>query len=60
MKIVYDADCKAVVMAIITEKCPSAMEMEDIFASCDSIQTRLAEILDYSSMQNNKISFMMS
>ena len=35
MEIVHDGDCKAVVMAIINEVCISAMEMEDIFISCD-------------------------
>ena len=30
MEIVHDGDCKAAVMAIITEVGPSAMEMEDI------------------------------
>ena len=39
MEIVYDVDYKAVVMAIITEVCPSAMEMEDIFISCDPDKT---------------------
>ena len=40
MEIVYDADCKAVVMAIITkltEVCPSAMAMEDIFNSLSHV-----------------------
>ena len=39
MEIVHDGDCKAAVMAIITEVCPSAMEMEDIFISCDPDKT---------------------
>ena len=53
MEIVYDADCKAVVMAIITEVCPSAMEMEDIFISCDPNKTnRDVEIL-FNAVQQN-------
>ena len=39
MEIVHDGDCKAVVMAIINEVCSSAMEMEDIFISCDPDKT---------------------
>ena len=39
MEIVHDGDCKAVVMAIIIEVCPSAMEMKDIFISCDPDKT---------------------
>ena len=41
MEIVHDGDCKAVVMAIINDVCPSALEMEDIFISmtCDPDKT---------------------
>ena len=31
MEIVHDGDCEAIVVAIINEMCPSAIEMEDIF-----------------------------
>ena len=53
MEIVHDGDCKTVVMAIIMEVCPSAMEMEDIFISCDPDKT--SRDVEYSSMQHNKI-----
>ena len=39
MEIVHDDDCKAIVMVIISEMCPSAMKMEDIFISCDPDKT---------------------
>ena len=53
MEIVYDADCKAVVMAIITEVCPSAMEMEDIFVSCDPDKTTRDVELFFNAAQQN-------
>ena len=51
MEIVHDGDCKAVVMVIITEVCPSAIEKEDIFISCDP-DKGIAEMLNCSSMQH--------
>ena len=47
MEIVHDDGCKTVVMAIISEVCPSA--------SYHVIQTRPAEMSNCSSMQHNKI-----
>ena len=35
MEIVHNGDCKAIAMVIITEVCPSAMEMEDTFILSD-------------------------
>ena len=53
MKIVHNDDCKAVVMAIITEVCPSAMEMEDIFISCDPDKTSKDVELFFNAAQQN-------
>jgi len=39
MEIVHDGDCRAVVMAIISEVCPSAMDTGNIFISCDPVKT---------------------
>ena len=55
MEIVYDADCKAIVMAIITEVCPSVMEMEDIFISCDPNKTTRDAELFFNAAQQNLI-----
>ena len=55
VEIVYDADCKAVVMAIITEVRPSAMEMEDIFISCDPDKTSRDVELFFNASQQNLI-----
>ena len=53
MEIVHDGDYKAVVMAIITEVCPSAMEMEDIFISCDPDKTSRDVELFFNAAQQN-------
>ena len=53
MEIVYDGDCKAVVMAIVNEVCPSAMEMEDIFISCDPDKTSRDVELFFNAAQQN-------
>ena len=53
MEIVHDGDCKAVVMAIITEVCPSAMEREDIFISCDPDKTNRDVELFFNAAQQN-------
>ena len=53
MKIICDADFKAVVMAIITEVCPSAMEMEDILISCDPDKTSRDVELFFNVAQQN-------
>ena len=53
MEIVHDGDCKAVVIAIITDMCPLAVEMEAISMSCDP--EKATEMLNCSSMYHNKI-----
>ena len=53
MEIVYDGDCKAVIMTIITEVCPSAMDMEDIFISCDPDKTSRDVELFFNAAQQN-------
>ena len=53
MEIVHDGDCKAVVMAIITEVCPSAMEKEDIFISCDPDKANRDVELFFNAAQQN-------
>ena len=53
MEIVHDGDCKAVVMAIINEVCTSAMEMEDIFISCDPDKTSRDVELFFNATQQN-------
>ena len=53
MEIVYDGDYKAVVMAIITEVCPSAVEMGDIFVSCDPDKTSRDVELFFNAAQQN-------
>ena len=53
MEIVHDGDCKAVVMAIITEACPSAMEKEDIFISCDPDKSSQDVELFFNAAQQN-------
>ena len=53
MEIVHDGECKTVVMAIITEMCPSAMEMEDIFISCDPDKTSRDVELFFNAAQQN-------
>ena len=57
MEIVHDDDCKAVVMEIISEMCPLAMEMEDIFISCDPDKTSrdVELVLFFNAAQQNLI-----
>ena len=52
-EIVHDDDCKTVVMAIISEVCPSAMELEDIFISCDPDKTNRDIELFFNASQQN-------
>ena len=52
-EIVHDDDCKAVVMEIISEVCPSAMEMGDIFISCDPDKTSRDVELFFNAAQQN-------
>ena len=53
MEIVHDGDCNAVAMAIINEVCPSSMEMEDIFISCDPDKTSSDVELFFNAVQQN-------
>ena len=53
MEIVHDGDYKAVVTAIINEVCPSAMEMKDIFISCDPDKTSRDVELFFNAAQQN-------
>ena len=53
MEIVYDGDYKTVLMAIITEVCPSAMEMGDVFVSCDPDKTSRYVDLFFNVAQQN-------
>ena len=53
MEIVHGDDCKAVVMAIISEVCPSAMEIGDIFISCDPDKTSRNVELFFNATQQN-------
>ena len=53
MEIVHDGDCKAVVMVIINEVCPSSIEMEGIFISCDPDKTSRDVELFFSAAQQN-------
>ena len=55
MEIVHDGDCKAVVMAIINEVCPSSIEMEDFFISCDPDKTSSDVELFFNAAQQNLI-----
>ena len=53
MEIVHDGDCKAVVMEVITEVCPPALEKEDIFISCDPDKAnRDVELFFNAALQN--------
>ena len=53
MEAVYHDNCKDVVMAIISDVCPSAMEMEDIFISCDPDNTNRDIELFFNPAQQN-------
>ena len=53
MEIVHDGDCRAVVMAIISEVCSSAMDVGDIFISCDPEKTSRDVELFFNATQQN-------
>ena len=53
MEMVHDDGCKAIVMAIISEVCPSAMEIGDIFISCDPDRTSRDVELFFNAAQQN-------
>jgi len=53
MEIVHDGDCRTVVMKIIIEVGPSAMDTGDIFISCDPVKAiRDVELFFNVSQQN--------
>ena len=53
MEIVHDGNFKTVVMAIINEVCQSAIEIEDIFISCDPDKTSRDVELFFNAAQQN-------